>query len=141
MNRVLALAEWKRALQALGAARSCWRGGYHADALSRAYYATFHGAKAALHMRGVSAERHTAVRRLFGTHLVETQLIEGEWATLLAESSDARVAADYDVEAEVSEDGARQACERGQAFLVRIREFIVAAGVSPADLGSPIVGD
>ena len=48
MNLALVRAEWQRAAYALGAADVLQQAGYPADALSRAYYATLHAAKAAL---------------------------------------------------------------------------------------------
>ena len=54
MNRKSAIAEWRRATESLGAARSCQRDGYYADSISRAYYAILHAAKAALHLHDVS---------------------------------------------------------------------------------------
>ncbi len=38
--------------------------GYEADAISRAYYASLHAAKAALQVHGVGADSHAAVKRL-----------------------------------------------------------------------------
>ena len=48
MNRTLVIAEWKRAKFSLRAASSCLRDRCYADAVSRAYYAAFHAARAAL---------------------------------------------------------------------------------------------
>ena len=48
MNRTLVLAEWQRATQSL------------------------HGAKAALFVHDVATTSHTAVRRMFGRHLIRT---------------------------------------------------------------------
>lgn len=70
MNRSMVLAEWNRARESLRAAETLTREGLCADAISRAYYAILHGAKAALQVRDVAAESHPAVRRMFGLHLV-----------------------------------------------------------------------
>jgi uncharacterized protein len=76
MNRTLVLAEWWRAGQALRAAEVLADAGYPADALSRAYYATLHAAKAALSVHNVVTVSHAAVRRMFGLHLIRTGEIE-----------------------------------------------------------------
>jgi uncharacterized protein (UPF0332 family) len=47
MNRNMVLAEWNRARESLQAAETLTRDGLYADAISRAYYAILHGAKAA----------------------------------------------------------------------------------------------
>lgn len=73
------------------------RDGFYADAVSRAYYAILHAAKAALQLQGIAAESHAAVKRLFGLHLVQTSLIEADWGSVAGESLDLRLTADYDV--------------------------------------------
>jgi uncharacterized protein (UPF0332 family) len=78
MNRILVLAEWQRARQALRAAEALAEAGYAADALSRAYYATLHAAKAALDVHDVATASHAAVRRMFGLQVIRTGEIEGE---------------------------------------------------------------
>ena len=120
MNQV-AIGEWRRAKQSLGAAWSCHRDGYHADSISRAYYATLHAAKAALELQGVSAERHTDVRRMFGQHIVNAGLVEAEWINVIALGSDERMHSDYDVMAVFNAQDSREACQRSEEFLNRIR--------------------
>ena len=78
MNRELVLAEWKRARQCLRAAEILVRENCYEDAVSRAYYAVLHAAKAALEVHDVAAESHAAVRRLFGQHLIRAGEIERE---------------------------------------------------------------
>lgn len=64
MNRSLVIGEWRRATETLGAAYSCRQDGFYADAVSQAYYAILHAAKAALQLQGIAAESHAAVKRL-----------------------------------------------------------------------------
>lgn len=134
MNRHLAIAEWRRACQALGAAEALTRDGYFADAVSRAYYAVLHAAKAALYVHDVDAESHAAVRRLFGLHLIVTGEIERDWSAHLSEGVDDRLAADYDVETSFSEQDARSECRRSHDFLARIREYLLVNGFSEGEL-------
>lgn len=139
MNRTLVLAEWRRAAESLGAARSCARDGFHPDAVSRAYYAVLHAAKAALLLKDISAETHAAVKRLFGLHLVQSGLVEAEWGTFLGESYDVRLMADYDVETHLSERDAQEACERARAFLTRVRDLLLTSGLTPKELRTDIL--
>jgi uncharacterized protein (UPF0332 family) len=134
MNRILVLAEWQRAGQALRAAEVLADAGYAADALSRAYYATLHAAKAALYVHDVATASHAAVRRMFGLHLIRPGDIEGEWASHLGEILDDRLAADYDVETEITSDEAHQACQRARAFLGRIRNYLLTKDLTGAEL-------
>lgn len=139
MNRSLIVAEWKRATECLGAAQSCRRDGFYADSVSRAYYAILHATKAALQLQGITAESHAAVKRLLGLHLVQTGLIEAEWGTFLGESSDVRLAADYDVEIHLSETDASEECERAKAFLNRIQRLLLDHGFALEDLQTEIL--
>ena len=94
MNRSMVVAEWIRARESLRAAQTLTRNGLYADAISRAYYAILHAAKAGLHVHDVAAESHSAVRRMFGLHLVRPGKIESEWSAYLTASLDDRFAAD-----------------------------------------------
>src|SRR5712691_832911 len=76
MNRTMVLAEWRRAWRALCAAEILARESYYEDAVSRAYYATLHAAKAALYIHDVATTSHAAVRRMFGRHLTHSGAIE-----------------------------------------------------------------
>ena len=134
MNRTMVLAEWQRAEQALRAAALLTGAGYPADALSRAYYATLHAAKAALYVHDVAAASHAAVRRLFGRYLIRPGAIEREWASHLGEMLDDRLAADYDVETECTAEEADQACQQARAFLDRIRSYLLTKDFTASDL-------
>ena len=133
MNRRAVVAEWRRATESMGAARSCLRDGYYADSVSLAYYAILHAAKASLQLHGVMAESHTGVRAMFGLHIVRTGLVEREWAAALADSADERTVSDYDAETQFDEQDAREACERADAFLDRIRPLLTSS-IPPEDL-------
>ena len=117
MNRNMVLAEWYRARESLLAAESLTRGDPFADAISRAYYAILHAAKAGLHVHDVAAESHSAVRRMFGLHLIRSREIEPEWSAYLIAGLDDRLAADYDVEMQFSKKEARSECLRAGEFL------------------------
>ena len=133
MNRKDAIAEWRRAVESMGAASSCQRDGYYADAVSRAYYAILHAAKAILQIHGVTAESHTGVRSMFGLHIVKAGLVEPEWGAEIGRSEDRRNVSDYDVSVGFDEQDAREACERAQAFLDRIRPLLTSS-IPPQDL-------
>ena len=134
MNRSMVLAEWNRARESLRAAETLTREGLYADAISRAYYAILHGAKAALHVHDVAAESHPAVRRMFGLHLVKPGEIEPEWSAYLTESLDDRLAADYDAETSFSRQEARSECRRSGDFLKRIKRFLLMNGLKEMEL-------
>ncbi len=134
MNRNMIVAEWSRAREALRAAETLTRDRCYADAISRAYYAILHAAKATLHVHDIAAESHAAVRRMFGLHLVRSGEIEPEWSVYLVESLDDRLAADYDVETVFSREEARSECRRSREFLSRIRRYLLKKGLKEPEL-------
>lgn len=134
MNRNMIVAEWSRAREALRAAEILTRDRCYADAISRAYYAILHAAKATLHVHDIAAESHAAVRRMFGLHLVRSGEIEPEWSAYLVESLDDRLAADYDVETVFSREEARSECRRSREFLSRIRRYLLKKGLKEPEL-------
>jgi len=122
-------AEWRRSLKAQGAAELLLEAGFYEDAVSRAYYAVLHAAKAALLARDIVTESHTAVRRLFGKELVQPGLLEKEWAMILAHEQDERASADYDVELSFSREIATQRVNDARRFLERICSFLQTEGL------------
>ena len=108
----------------------------HEDAVSRAYYATLHAAKAALFIHDIATESHAAVRRMFGLHLIRSGEIESMWSSNLGESLDDRLAADYDASVFFSLAEASQECQRTRAFLDRIHHYLLAKGLSDNELGT-----
>ena len=135
MREVQIRAEWRRAAKAQGAADLLLKAGFYEDAVSRAYYAVLHAAKAALLARDIVTESHTAVRRLFGKELVQQGLLEKEWALILAHEQDERTSADYDVELTFSQEIAGQRVEQAQRFLKRIFSFLQAEGLDEVSPG------
>ena len=134
MNRSMILAEWNRARESLRAAETLTREALYADAISRAYYAILHGAKAGLQVHDIAAESHPAVRRMFGLHLVKPGEIEPEWSAYLTESLDDRLTADYDAETSFSKQEARSECRRSREFLGRVRRYLLKKGLKDAEL-------
>jgi uncharacterized protein (UPF0332 family) len=88
--------ELRRAGEELAAARHLAAGGFAAQAASRAYYAAFYAAEAALHRLGETRSKHSGVIAAFGQHLVRTGAIDAEAGKLLRSLFDRRSGADYD---------------------------------------------
>ncbi len=127
MNGHLSVAEWRRGNESLGAARLCLGANYYADAVSLSYYPVLHVAKAALHSLGISAGSHAGVRGMFGLHIVRAGLVEPQWGAEIGQLSIAREVADYRVTEVIDETDAREACDRANAFLDRIRPLLAAS--------------
>lgn len=121
MNRALAIAEWRRAKACLRAAASCFRRRCYADAISRAYYAVFHAARAALRRHSATfGQRHGHTRLQFGKHLVNTGLVERYYGREIGSLYELRLKADYDITEQFSEVFARSVRQRAERFLVRV---------------------
>jgi len=73
----------------LSAARDLLQRQHYDDAVSRAYYAAFHLAQAALLVEGQQAESHKGVVMLFGLLLVKTGKIDRRFGKILANLKDA----------------------------------------------------
>lgn len=92
-------------------------GGHHAMALSRAYYAAFYAASAALASLGRSSSRHAGLVAAFGRFVVREAGADPELGRTLASLFAARNVADYDEEVVVS-------AERAAASLAAATEFV-----------------
>lgn len=127
MNPKNVRAEFTRALKSLQAAKVLQADSLFEDAVSRAYYAVMHAAKAALLVHDRIAESHAAIRRHFGSVLVRTGRIEKEWATTLAKEQDRRIAADYDAALSMDAESTLQLVEEADRFVERIRRYFEEA--------------
>ena len=94
------------------------------EAISEAYYAMFHAAKALLALRGIHPKTHAGVVSQFGLQFVTEGLIEELYAKSLAKAEAKREKADYDIYFEPSEEEAEDIVEDAEKFLVRIKEAI-----------------
>lgn len=136
MNRESSIGEWRRAVQALASAKLLMQSDYREDSVSRSYYAMLHAAKSALFVHDIATSSHTAVRSMFGLHLVRTGEIEREWARDLAEGSDDRLMADYSLHTRFSREETQREYERAKAFLERIRRYLTERGLTGRELDS-----
>lgn len=136
MNREDARAEWKRATTGLGAANTPAISGYNNDAVSRAYYAILHAAKAGLATKGIDAGSHRGVAAMFGKEFVKTGQMEAQEGRNLRRADAARQNADYQARMEFSDDEAYRECERAHDFLTKMREQLKSAGLRGDELTS-----
>ena len=120
----LSQKELNRAGKALLAAKTLLENQLYEDCVSRAYYAVLHAAKAALVTTGVEPESHSAVRRLFGLHLVKTGKIEKDFAKILTAEQEDREIGDYDIHIEIEQDTAQKRVLDAEKFVERINNFL-----------------
>lgn len=108
----------------LRSAASLMKAGYHGDAVSRAYYAVFHAAQAALLTVGEQADTHRGLVALFGLLLIKTGKIEARYGRFLANLKDDREQSDYEVFAQIDRAMARRAIREARSFVRRIARLI-----------------
>ncbi len=98
------------------------------SAVSRAYYAMFYAAEAALLTREVRTKSHAGLINQFGQHLVKAGLIEASYSKQLQQAFETRQEGDYEIAAEISDSDAHQTCQDARAFIDRIQVFLAQTG-------------
>jgi hypothetical protein len=86
-----------RAERALSSAKLLLKHGELEDAVSRAYYAMFHAARAILFSKGVKAKTHRGTISLFGEHIVKKGYLSEEYADTLRKTFDLRQKSNYEL--------------------------------------------
>ncbi|GIW55119.1 MAG: HEPN domain-containing protein [Nitrospiraceae bacterium] len=94
------------------------------DAISRAYYAAYHAAQAALLTEGQRADTHKGVVTLFGLLLVKTGKLDKKWGKFLSNLKDDREAGDYDALSYLDEETARRAVREADEFVSTIERYV-----------------
>ena len=117
-----------QARRALDAARLLARGGFPSEAVSRAYYAMFYAARAAVNAEGSEPKTHSGVASEFGRLFVLTGRVPRPTAKLLRQFAGERAEADYEG-LELTDDEAQDALDAAAQFL---REVGRALGAEAA---------
>lgn len=113
-----------RAHECLRAAQALLEQGFVADAVSRAYYATFHAATAVLAAAGVFPRTHHGLRSEFLQRLVQTGVVEAEYGTILVAEQEDREESDYDVTARPRDEVAQKRVAQARRFLERMGRLL-----------------
>jgi len=98
------------------------------DVVSRAYYAAFHAAQAALLAEGHRAETHRGLLTLFSLVLVQPGKFEKKWGKFLANLKDDRETGDYEALSYLDEQTACRALAEAEEFVRKIEEFLGQRG-------------
>lgn len=122
--RINAREEIARAEESLSAARHLLTGGFGNDAVSRAYYAAFHCARALLVSKGIEAKTHRGTVQLLGLHFVKTGILAPETAGLLAHLETYRELVDYTPATRFTGEEAREEIARAERFMAACKPLI-----------------
>ena len=96
-------------------------------ALTRTYFAVFHGARALLYAAGLEPRTHAGVQHLFNLHFVRSGRFDAAVARLLARLQKYREEADYSRAFIVDAGGAREELEAARSFVESVRARIATA--------------
>lgn len=113
-----------RARTELAAAALLADNGFGAQAVSRAYYAAFYAAEAALSRLGETRAKHSGVVSATGRLLVRERGVDERAGRLLRSLFERRSQADYGL-AEVSDEEARRAVNDAEAVVDVIAAWLV----------------
>jgi len=119
--------EMKRARKALKASEALLDSELYEDAVSRAYYAVLHAARAALATQRQAPKTHRGVKQLFGKLLVKNGPIEVKYARVFTEEQDCREFCDYKADFHMPENDTRSKIEDAARFLARIERYLEEA--------------
>lgn len=98
-------------------------GGYR-QSISRAYYAVFMIATAALLIFDIRRSKHSAVESAVHQYLVKPGLIEPEYGQIYSQAFKHRLEADYKDEAQFSEEKARHILDGAERFVARLEKYL-----------------
>jgi uncharacterized protein (UPF0332 family) len=122
--RTNARDEAERGDEALSAAKHLLSAGFFNDAVSRAYYAAFHWARALLVSRGLDPKTHRGVIQLLSLHFVTTERLTEEEAALLAQLETYREISDYTSAADFTETVAVAETAKAERFIASCRRLL-----------------
>lgn len=118
----------ERADEELRAARKLIEDGFYRISCSRAYYASFLMATAALLTLEVTRSKHSGVEAAFNEMFIKSGKIEPEFGRLYALLRKTREDSDYNDRAVASEDMARHRLADADSFIDRIKKYLHSAG-------------
>ena len=96
----------------------------YADAVSRAYYAAFHAAKAVLLTEGLSTNTHHGLMNLFGLHFVKTGKVGKKFGKYLNNLKDDRENSDYDIFSVIDAKVAEAAIKEAKEFVAEMQRYL-----------------
>lgn len=108
----------------LEAAKVNIREGYHAVAVTRAYYAIFYAATALLLSKGIWRSKHSGVMATFRQHFIKPGLIEVEYSDIYGNAFDTRLDSDYDMTATMDKDIAKDTLTDARRFVARAEGYL-----------------
>lgn len=122
-----AVAEIAAARDALRVAEAALALGIRRDAMSRAYYAVFHAARALLLLEAIEPKTHAGVMRMLGEQLLRTGKLEASSLALVTRLHAYRQASDYAYAFDIDATDADREIASARAFVDQVAEAVEAS--------------
>ena len=114
----------EKSRRSLAAAASLSKEGFTEAAISRAYYAAFYLAQAALATKDISRSKHSGVMAALGEHLTKKGPLPEELHKTFLKLYEKRVTSDYSVEAVPSADETKETLEAARKFAESVEIYL-----------------
>lgn len=112
----------ERAKERLEEAKILFEEKHYSGAISRAYYAFFEAAHAALITKGISAKTHAGVITLFSLHFVKTEQIPAQFIRFFKQAKEARETADYTFLKDFTKEETERIIQTAEDFVKEIEK-------------------
>ncbi len=119
----------RRARRSLQSARNLLEDGDHDFAISRAYYAMFYAATAALLCRDITRTKHSGVIAAFGQHLVKSGAFTPAHQKMLQAAFRDRTAGEY-AGAFPTREAVEHRIEEATQFVQAVEAFLGSEGIA-----------
>ena len=114
----------EKSRKSLAAASLLAKDGFSEAAISRAYYAAFYLAQAALATKDLSRSKHSGVIAAFGEHLTKKKVLPEALHKTLLGLYESRVTSDYSVEDIPSAEETRDVLNAAHEFVVSVERYL-----------------
>lgn len=110
--------------RSLEVAKEIFNHGHYDFAVSRAYYAIFYLAEAALLSKSLSFSKHSAVISAFNKQFVKTEVFPKKLHTWFVKAFDKRNIGDYTSELTVTKEEAKEVLEQAEEFIRIVENYL-----------------
>ena len=114
----------EKSRKSLAGATALSKEGLTEGAISRAYYAVFYLAQAALAAKDISRSKHSGVIAAFGEHLTKKGVLPEDLHKAFLHLYDSRITSDYGVEDAPSPDETKEALEAARKFTKSLETYL-----------------
>lgn len=122
------IAELEKAKNCTSQAQVLFDNNFYDGAISRAYYAIFHYAKALLFSAGFEPKTHAGLVHLFNLHFIKNGRFDKRFSTILSHAQKAREESDYFPEIPFTKEEAEERLREVETFGQQILTSLTQAG-------------